>query len=220
MKVVLEDFFVANTDATYINSDGKRQLVSADNAIRIEQAKDQYKKNPVQITTIISYVSEFLNKISNNDVNNKPKLDSIRIGGSYQTIIDRAIIINGCEWQAPIFDREKRRYTFWDRKYNVIQKCFNLKYANDIVWLKFTEDGYLGVVADSFDINFSYSHSSGKLIRVIDKTKKWNESCVVVFPITSDLLATKSRKEIETGIGNYLEDKGVPIIDYYSHNNF
>ncbi|MDV4151424.1 hypothetical protein R0131_11280 [Clostridium sp. AL.422] len=30
----------------------------------------------------------------------------------------------------------------------------------------------------------------------------------------------KKRKEIETAVGNYLIDKGVPIIDYYSHNNF
>lgn len=43
---------------------------------------------------------------------------------------------------------------------------------------------------------------------------------IYAFPITQELLSVKNRKEIETGIGNYLEDRGVPIIDYYSHNNF
>ena len=132
----------------------------------------------------------------------------------------KAIIVKGCSWQAPKYDKNKRRYTSWDRKYDVIQEQFDLKVPQDILWLKFTEDGYLGVVADSFDINFKYDNSSGKLIRVIDKTQKWDTSFVVIFPLTKDLLTNKSRKEIETAVGNYLLEKGVAIIDYFSHNNF
>jgi len=147
-------------------------------------------------------------------------LKSIRLGGINHPIINRAIIVNDCDWDKPIYDDEKNRYTYWDSKYDIIKNVFNLKYPSDVVWMKFTEDGYLGVVADSFDINFRYENSSGTLIRVNDKEKKWNESCVVIFPITEDLLMYKTRKEIETGVGNYLESKGVPVIDYFSHNNF
>lgn len=220
MNTEIEKYFKPNITATFINSNGKRQLVSAYDDIRIEVAKCQYKEKPMYIASIISYVSGFLNMISDDDVNNKPKLNSIRLGGSHHAVLDRAIIINGCEWQPPIYDVNKKCYTFWDDKYDVIKECFDLNYASDIVWMKFTEDGYLGVVADGFDVNFSYDNSSGRLIRVLDKTKKWNDSCVIVFPITKELLELKSRKEIETGIGNYLIAKGVPIIDYYSHNNF
>ena len=221
MKKELENYFKANTEATYKKKDGKLCLVSADEEIRIKTAKIQFEKAPIPIATIISYVNEFLNMLSGNEFFNKPRLECIKIDGSYHSIIDRAIIINGCNWQSPVYDKRKKRYTFWDDKYDIIQKRFDLKSPQDIVWIKFTEDGYLGVVADSFDINYKYDNSSGKLIRVKDSSKKWNESCVVVFPLTKDLLNIKSRKEIETAVGNYLlEAKGVPIIDYFSHNNF
>ena len=220
MKKELEKYFEANTEATYENNEKKLRLVSADEKIRVDKAMEQYDKAPVPISTVVSYVNEFLNMGSDNDNINKPRLEGIRIGGNYQAIVDRAIIIFGCEWQEPVYDKVKGRYTFWDKKYNIIKNYFDLNFANDIIWIKFTEDGYLGVVADRFDINFKYDNSSGRLIRVIDKSKKWNEKFVVVFPITKDLLAIKSRKELETAIGNYLEEKGVPIIDFYSHNNF
>lgn len=213
----IEKYFIANTLATFENKYGRIQLVSADSDIRQNEAKNQYQKPQVPITTIVSYVNDFFNMICNDS---KTKLEVVRIGGNNQIVVDRAIIVTGCEWQAPNWDQAKKRYTFWDRKYNIIQKYFDLRYPSDIVWMKFTEDGYLGVVADSFDINYSYDNSSGKLIRVLDKSKQWNKSVVVIFPITQDLLRVKNRKEIETGIGNYLEDRGVPIIDYYSHNNF
>lgn len=217
----LEKYFEANTEATYKrNIDGKLCLVSADKEIRVNTAKVQYEKEATPITTVISYVNEFLDMVSNNGSFNKPQLECIRIDGSDYPIIDRAIIVKDCSWQAPIYDKKKKRYISWDSKYNIIQEQFDLKAPQDIIWLKFTEDGYLGVVADSFDINFRYDNSSGKLIRAIDKTKKWNTSFVVIFPLTKDLLASKFRKEIETAVGNYLIEKGVPIIDYFSHNNF
>ena len=221
MNKELEKYFEPNKEATYTAKDGSIRLVAAEDEKRKERAKKQYElyeKFPIQISTIISYVNAFLNEVSNKA--DKPKLESIVIDGGFQTVLDRSIIITNCKWAAPIWNDAKKCYTSWDEKYNIIKEQFDLRYASDIIWLKFTEDGCLGVVADSFDINFNYDNSSGKLIRVNDNTIKWNESCVVVFPITKDLLEIKSRKELETGIGNYLIDKGVPIIDFYSHNNF
>lgn len=104
-----------------------------------------------------------------------------------------------------------------DKKYTAIQKQYNLNFQKDLVWLKFTTDGYVGVVGDSSDINHSYTNTAGRLLKIVSKA--WDPSNVFIFPITSEMLKYKTRKEIETGIGQYLISKGVPIIDFYSHNN-
>jgi predicted lipase len=82
--------------------------------------------------------------------------------------------------------------------------------------LKFTTDGYLGVVAGSFDINFSYEKTAGRLVNSVGKV--WDETFVLIFPLTKDILNGRKKTDIETAVGNYLIDKGVPIIDFYSHN--
>ena len=225
VNIELKKYFEPDTKATYITKEGKRRLLAAEDKIRVDAAIEQYKKSPVKISEIISYVNEFLNMVSSNDITNKPKLDSIKLDGNSHPVRGRAIIINNCKWQAPVYDVNKRQYTSWDKKYDEIKEQFELNYANDVIWLKYTDDGYLGVVADSFDINFRYNNSSGKLIRVMDESKKWNESFVIVFPMTKDLsvdISRKiSRKMIETAIRNYLlKAKKVPIIDCFSHNNF
>lgn len=97
--------------------------------------------------------------------------------------------------------------------YLKIMKDNKLNNITHIVWIKFTTDGYLGVVAASNDINFSIDNTSGKLIKSVKK--KWNEDFVLVFPLVG--ISDGLRKDIECGIGNYLIEKGVPIIDFYSH---
>ena len=107
----------------------------------------------------------------------------------------------------------------------------------DIVWMKFTCDGHLGVVAVGDDINFDISPSekaynetndgkpksrkndwkhntSGIIVHHLGK--KWDEKFILVFPLL-DISTDFSPRDIEAGIGNYLIDKGIPILDYYSH---
>ena len=81
-------------------------------------------------------------------------------------------------------------------------KCLKDKYRladeRDIVWMKFTKDNYLGVVADSNDINFDIPNdrnmydekrenglwkynSSGILIHYLGK--EWDSSFVLICPI-------------------------------------
>ena len=112
----------------------------------------------------------------------------------------------------------------------------------DIIWLKFTSDGFLGVVAVSNDINFeipknaqeydvkikkynSYRKkeeyvwkypSSGILVHQLEK--RWDESFVLIFPLPNLHKTGYTRDSVERAVGNYLIDKGVPIIDFYSHN--
>ena len=108
----------------------------------------------------------------------------------------------------------------------------------DIVWMKFTKDGYVGVIACSNDINFdippnseaydeqkvingkiSWKYAtSGILVHSVDKT--WDTDFVLVFPLIGlkeGKEGTKQRHDIENGIGNYLISQDIPIIDYFSH---
>ena len=86
---------------------------------------------------------------------------------------------------------------------------------NNIVWIKFTIDGYLGVVATSADVNFNMDNTSGRIIGHVKK--KWDESFVLIFPLKK-IPKNLNRQLIESGIGNYLISKNVPILDFYSHN--
>lgn len=63
MKKELEKYFESNTEATYKNKDGKLCLVSANKIIRVSKAIKQFEKSPTPITTVISYVNEFLNMV-------------------------------------------------------------------------------------------------------------------------------------------------------------
>ena len=101
----------------------------------------------------------------------------------------------------------------------------------DIVWMKFTQDNYLGVVAASSDVNFNIPTSkddynikkngkwayntSGIIIHHLNK--KWNKDFVLIFPLVN-IPQGLQRGDIERGIGNYLISKQVPILDFYSHN--
>lgn len=119
-----------------------------------------------------------------------------------------------------------------DINYIDIQKKYRLSDERDIIWMKFTLDGYLGVVAKSNDINFnipldsSVYHervgnsdwkytTSGILIHQLSKA--WDTSFVLIFPLR-DIPKGYKAGDIEMAIGNYLIYKDVPIIDFYSHN--
>ena len=71
------------------------------------------------------------------------------------------------------------------------------------------------MVASSNDINFSDGNTSGKILKFLGK--KWNKDIVVIIPLKfeDDIL---NRQLVESGIGNYLISKDVPILDYFSHN--
>lgn len=116
--------------------------------------------------------------------------------------------------------------------YERIPEYKELKDKKDIVWMKFTKQKYLVVVAISKDINFDIPESSevydvkkgkdrwryntsGIIIHHLNM--EWDESFVLFFPLIN-IPSGKTRKDIEMAIGNYLIDKGVPILDFYSHN--
>lgn len=80
----------------------------------------------------------------------------------------------------------------WDYKYDIIKNKFNLREPSDIVWIKFTTNGHVGVVAKNFDINFDSKTDDGKsissdvLVKEVGET--WDKSFAMIFPMTSDIL--------------------------------
>lgn len=112
---------------------------------------------------------------------------------------------------------------------------YSLTNAQDIIWMKFANTGHLGVVACSNDVNFdippdaeSYDeccsagkwkyNTAGIILHYLHV--EWDKSFFLVFPLKGlegGKKGKKRRHQIETGVGNYLIRKSVPILDYYSH---
>lgn len=127
----------------------------------------------------------------------------------------------------PIIERE----SFENNLYKEIKEKNNLKDERDMVWMKFTKDGFLGVVATSNDINFQIPNDSSEYKEKLTKIKwkyntsgiiihhlkkKWDESFVLIFPL-QNISEKLKRGDVERGIGNYLIKKEVPILDFFSH---
>ena len=123
---------------------------------------------------------------------------------------------------------------------NIMETYNGITSEKDIIWMKFTSDNRVGVVACSNDINFDIPSTkdeydeiiftrsgrkkcwkyktSGILVHSVDL--EWDESFFLVFPLLGlekGKEGKRKRHDIETGIGNYLILNDVPIIDYYSH---
>ncbi|WP_297723474.1 hypothetical protein [uncultured Mobiluncus sp.] len=169
-----------------------------ENAPRIVKAQEQAKKQPVPPEEIIKYVNEFLKALDMPTVES-PRLDlpSGLINDELEDYIDSHLY-------APICDAGGD--------------------CRDLVWMKFTNLGFLGVVAVSNDINFDIpkdgdSHlckrkTSGIIVHALGQS--WDRRFVLAFPLKS-IPEDLRRGHIETGIGNYLIERNVPILDYYSH---
>ena len=164
--------------------------------VRFRKALEQAQKDTVEIDKISTYVNEFLMLLGIPPVEN-PRFD----------LSDNWI------------------------NYDQVMKDDGLADVRNIIWMKFTSDNYLGVVAKSNDINFDIPQSEEEYTAQHNKKwihntsgiivhhlgKKWDNSFALVFPL-QHIPNNLNSGSLETGIGNYLIDKGVPILDYYSHN--
>lgn len=171
---------------------------------RFKKAEEQSKLKPPSLDVVINHINNFLNGIGIEKVSS-PKVVAAKIN------------------------------------YNIIKNTNNLNDERDIVWVKFTKDGYIGVVAVSNDINFDIPESKEEYIKktevynnwskqyeekwqhntsgiIVHYLKKyWEDTFVLLFPL-KNIPEGLTRGVIESGIGNYLIDKKVPILDFYSHN--
>ncbi len=138
------------------------------------------------------------------------------------------------EISAYVYNIDPKEIKGEDRDVDIDYKQFGLDDERDIVWIKFTSDGYVGVVAASNDVNFQIPpvnstkddydrpgrskkwkyNSSGIIIHYLKK--KWDESFVLIFPI-KNMPSGMTRHRVEKEVGNYLIVKNIAILDYYSH---
>lgn len=106
--------------------------------------------------------------------------------------------------------------------YSKIKELAEIEDKNDIVWIKLNKNGCISVIGTSCDIYFTdnakKNTSSGKINLYLEQ--EWNEDKVLIFPLKnlSKNPNNLDRSDIESGIGNYLISRDVPILDYYSHN--
>ncbi|MEE0862454.1 MAG: hypothetical protein U0L79_05675 [Lachnospiraceae bacterium] len=186
--------------------------------IREIKAREQAALKPATLSQVLNHVNEFLMELEklNGSKQEFLQMDTVVLDGKKQVIINKGIIARECEWVVPVWDDNTEKYSVWENKYSSIQKKFGLKHTRNILWLKFTDSGHLGVVAKGMDINFNYSNTSGRLVDKVDM--KWDKSFVIIFPLTEIILNGKNTGDIEKAVGNYLISKGIPIIDFYSHN--
>lgn len=165
---------------------------------RQKKALAEAEKSPASIDTIIKLTNELL-----------------MAGGMKQVIHP---VLSG-----ELLDTILNSYNDAD-VYEQNLSSYGLVSAKQLVWMKFTRDGYLGVVAASNDINFNTSTNSYKIINSCGK--EWDESFVLIFPLDFESGYYDKFKEntwqqvskVEAAIGNYLIANNVPILDYFSHN--
>lgn len=225
----LDCFFQKSDEAFYKNKEGRIKFRGVHkyygDTTRNDKAAEQSKLTPTPICEVFTYINEFIELLreENGYGDKNVRFDTIVLDNSIHPIIDNGIICNQLNWKSPIYDKEKRDYVEWDYKYDVISSVFHTEEPKNLIWLKFTQKGHVGVVAKSFDINFDSKNDDGKPISsdvlVKEVGESWDKSFVMVFPMTSEILGKRSVSDLELGIGNYLIYKKVPIIDFYSHNN-
>lgn len=106
--------------------------------------------------------------------------------------------------------------------YSDIRKKWGNK-KDEIVWIKLSvkknNERIVSVIGTSEDIFFTGNAksktSSGKINQELGLD--WFEKYVYIFPLLG-MPTELNRSDVESGIGNYLISKGIPILDFYSHN--
>ena len=223
-KEELAKFFIKDKTAFYKNDSGESKFRGVNgwygDTVRPDKAVEQSKIPPAPFSEVFAYVNQFVEFIRDNNGYETKNVRShtIKLDDTFHTILDNGIIAQNLKWVCPKYDEKLGKYVKWDEKYDKIKETFNLEFPSNIVWIKFTKKGHVGVIAKSFDINFKMDNSSGKLIKEVGD--EWNDSFVFIFPLTREIIGNyRSTAEIELAIGQYLVEKEIPIIDFYSHNN-
>ena len=200
---------------------GGRRSVHYGRTERFDKAEEQLNKAPKTVDEIINLTNSFLQSNGLKPVDN-PKFTSFSVGNGrqgYRTVVG----INDGELENKINDH-----------FGLVENPLND--SKHVIWMKFAKNGQLGVVAAGNDYNFDIPPSSdvynetnnGKRKCKCNKWKyatsgiilhklnlEWDESFLLIFPLQG--IEDSQRKDIEEGVGNFLIENDVPIIDFYSH---
>jgi hypothetical protein len=189
-----------------INNRGHSNGVRYEYSEREQKARCQFCKEPTPVCEVIRLTNDFLKACELEPIENPKKCNFI-------------VNKNGNLTKSKAF-------------YGEIVSAHALKKRSDIVWMKFALSGHLAVIAKGADINFHYPSSKDDYLKRTKNDRnwvyntsgvilhrlelKWNTNFVLVFPLPCIPDGLKIG-DIECGIGNYLIENGVPILDYYSH---
>ena len=186
----LDKYFQTDDDAFYKDKYGNNKFRGVrkyyGDTVRNDKAIQQSKIPPVPIGNVLAYINEFLELLreENGYADKIVRFNTIVLDNSTHPIIDNGIICSQLNWKSPIYSKEKRKYVEWDNKYDVISSVFHTKEPKNIIWLKFTQKGHVGVVAKSFDINFDSKTDDGKPISsdvlVKESGELWDKSFVLI----------------------------------------
>lgn len=162
---------------------------------RIEKAKEQLTKQAVDIEIIVEYVNEFLCSLG------MGKIES----GKAQVVTNKS----------------KLRRIDYAKIY--LDNINGMERKENIVWIKFSirpdDKKIISVIGTGCDIFFTQKTkdetTAGRINQYLNL--EWDDSIVLIFPLIR-IPKGLNRSDIESGIGNYLIFKGVPILDFYSHN--
>lgn len=127
---------------------GRRSSVHYGSTYRLDKARKQASFPPVCVDEIITYVNDFL-KAAGMNIVESPRRDV------------RGVDAEGLP----------------EINYEEIKAGYALKDIRDIVWMKFTTDKYLGVVAAGNDINFDIPSDEAEYDeKESEMSKKWKHT--------------------------------------------
>ena len=198
---------------------GGRRSVHYGRTERFDKAEEQLNKAPKTVDEIINLTNSFLQSNGLKPVDN-PKFTSFSVDNSDKTVVGK----NNDKLEDKINDN-----------FGLVKNPLNK--PSHVIWMKFAKNGQLGVVAASNDYNFDIPPSSdvydettnGKPKCKCNKWKyttsgiilhklnlEWDESFLLIFPLHG-IENIQRRNLIEKGVGNFLIENDVPIVDFYSH---
>lgn len=114
--------------------------------------------------------------------------------------------------------------------YELIRKKCKIEEKGHIIWVAFVNTGHVAVVGAGTDISFSKNKKRGAWRVLCELDVEWYEEKVIIVPVRK--LDNKSnglknvnnvlncRNGVEHCIGEYLIEKKVSILNYYSHKNY
>ena len=180
----------------------KHRSINDKNDIRVKMAeyqKEKFEKQSEDKKKNKQYIADLVNEF----------LEKIGITVNHDQKFENIIPVKSKE------ENVKGRIS-----YSEIQKNSGITRKEDIVWIKFNNSGCISVIGVGCDIYFTEKAknetSAGKINQYLGEV--WDDKEVLIFPLINLDKTGFNRSDIESGIGNYLISKGVPILDYYSHN--
>ncbi len=190
--------YLYDLEGAYYYKDGRKyaQSVHGRNYSRLAKAREQARLQPIPVEEVVDLIVMFLEGIG---------IDTTPLE------IPSTTISRGIDYKA-------------------IAAKHQLEDARDLVWIKIASNGTVGVVATSADLNLQLpSHSSEYDARTPNNGWQYNTAGIIVHSLGLSWLPFAivfplphipegyTRHEIEHAVGNYLIEKHVPLLDYYSH---